>query len=138
MTRRDEDSEDTALPDSPDGSNGSNSSTATNRSAPKSNRLKLLVSIIGGILLLLMVSYGIPGDWSYPHYTPLSWSAAVTKVEHAKPGTKVTIPINPEGWTMTLDVHGTKPAVPHRESRIGSTGSTGRVGNTSSTNRDGE
>ncbi len=115
--------------DSPDESNGSKNRATSDRAVLKSSRWKLTVSIVGGILLLLMVSYGIPADWSYPPYLPLSWGEAVARVEHAKPGTKVTIPINPRGWAMTLDVHGTKPAVPRRKVTTGRTGKTKGNGN---------
>ncbi|MHB8262358.1 MAG: hypothetical protein ACYDGY_01210 [Acidimicrobiales bacterium] len=55
-----------------------------------------------GLICLIMIS-GIARDWSYPPYAPYRWSSAVSKVEHAKPGAKVTVPVNPPGWTMTLD-----------------------------------
>ncbi|MCL5885954.1 MAG: hypothetical protein M1280_02795 [Actinobacteria bacterium] len=126
------------LPDSSDAtnrgkSNIGNGATVVDKPMLKLSRWRLVASIIGVVMLLSLFLLGIPGDWSYPPYLPLSWSAAAAKVEHVKPGTRVTIPINPQGWTMTLDAHGTKPALPHRKSRTSGTGSTGHSGGTGKT-----
>lgn len=128
------------LPDSSDAtnrgkSNIGNGATVVDKPMLKLSRWRLVASIIGVVMLLSLFLLGIPGDWSYPPYLPLSWNAAAAKVEHAKPGTRVTIPINPQGWTMTLDVHGPKPALPHRKSRTSGTGSTGNSGGTGKTVR---
>ncbi len=64
--------------------------------------LRILLLGVTGLICMIML-FGIVRDWSYPPYAPYSWSAVVSKFEHAKPGTKVTIPINPPGWSMTLD-----------------------------------
>lgn len=55
------------------------------------------------VLTCVVMLYGIERDWSYPSYTPYHWGTAVSEYSRARPGTKVTIPINPAGWSMTLD-----------------------------------
>ncbi|MCL4433162.1 MAG: hypothetical protein M1399_00025 [Actinobacteria bacterium] len=77
-----------------------------NRAKPRSRIIFVSVATFACLVTLS----GIARDWSYPSYTPYNWSAAVSKLEHAKPGTKVTIPINPPGWSMTLDARKTGDA----------------------------
>jgi hypothetical protein len=51
--------------------------------------------------LLMLMPIGIYQDWSYPPYKNLGFSQYATQFEHAAPGTKVSIPINP-GMLMHL------------------------------------
>jgi hypothetical protein len=54
------------------------------------------------ILLLLSAANGVPRDWLYPPYLDQHWGAQVQRLDAAAPGTRVVIPINPRGWTITL------------------------------------
>ncbi|TMB90208.1 MAG: hypothetical protein E6J45_09195 [Chloroflexi bacterium] len=54
-----------------------------------------------GVLVVALI-VGVPADWRYPPYIDEHWSANVQKVEAARPGTVVVIPINPRGWELTL------------------------------------
>lgn len=54
------------------------------------------------VLLAITVVVGIPSDWRYPPYPNEHWPAQVSRLEHAAPGTVVTIPIDPPGWKVRL------------------------------------
>jgi len=51
--------------------------------------------------LLLLMPIGIYRDWHYPAFVDYHFQEYADKFEHAPPGTKMTIPINP-GWSMKL------------------------------------
>jgi hypothetical protein len=53
-------------------------------------------------LLLVTAADGVPRDWVYPPYLDQHWGAQVQRLDAAAPGTRVVIPINPQGWTITL------------------------------------
>ena len=53
-------------------------------------------------LLLVTAADGVPRDWVYPPYLDQHWGAQVQRLDAAAPGTRVVIPINPPGWTITL------------------------------------
>ncbi|MBV8070399.1 MAG: hypothetical protein JO270_10875 [Acidobacteriaceae bacterium] len=63
-----------------------------------------LIRILAGAALLLML-YGIGQDWVYPAYPDLGFQQYAAKFASAAPGTVVTIPIVPAGWTMRLTKH---------------------------------
>jgi hypothetical protein len=58
---------------------------------------------VGALVLLLLAAFhGVPRDWVYPPYLDLHWGAEVQRLAAAAPGTRVVIPINPSGWSVTL------------------------------------
>jgi hypothetical protein len=61
-----------------------------------------LAGVGAALLLLLATVVGSPLDWVYPSYLNQHWAAEVQRLEVAPPGTRVVIPINPRGWTVTL------------------------------------
>lgn len=61
-----------------------------------------LLKIAGAALLLLAFIIAVPHDWSFSPYSDFGWSTAVKNFEAAPAGTAVKLPINPQGWTMTL------------------------------------
>jgi hypothetical protein len=52
-------------------------------------------------ILLLLLPIGICRDWAYPPFVDLDFREFATDFERAAPGTKMTIPINPN-WQMEL------------------------------------
>ena len=58
--------------------------------------------LAGAAVLTLTVLVGVPADWRYPPYIDEHWSAHVQRLDAARPGTVVVIPINPRGWKLTL------------------------------------
>lgn len=56
-------------------------------------------------LLVLTCLVGIPLDWQYPAFTDYHYQAHVQRFEQLPPGSHMTIPLNPAGWTMTLIKH---------------------------------
>ncbi len=62
----------------------------------------LIMRCIAGILVMVVAAFGIPGDWQYPAFPAPGYSQALNTFAAAAPGTAVTIPIAPSGWTMVL------------------------------------
>ncbi len=62
------------------------------------------VKVVSSILLCLM-GYGIFRGWHQPAYSETHFSESVERFEEASPGTVVTIPEHPQGWTMQLVKH---------------------------------
>ena len=56
------------------------------------------------LALLLLLPIGIYRDWHYPRFADLHFRKYAGQFEQAPPGTKVTIPINPN-WSMELTKH---------------------------------
>jgi hypothetical protein len=61
-----------------------------------------VVGIAAAAVLLSSALIGARVDWSYPPYLEEHWGAQVSRLEAAKKGTVVVIPINPRGWTLNL------------------------------------
>jgi len=61
-----------------------------------------VAGVAATLLLVLGATNGVPRDWLYPPYLDEHWGAEVQRLDTATPGTKVVIPINPQGWTVTL------------------------------------
>lgn len=59
------------------------------------------VQIVASIALATML-FGIILDFRYPAFTDFKFREYVDSFMEAQEGTKVTIPINPPGWTMQL------------------------------------
>ncbi len=70
--------------------------------SPLARRLAAPVAVGAALLLLLAAGAGVPQDWLYPPYLDLHWAAQVQRLDAAPAGTRVVIPINPHGWTVTL------------------------------------
>jgi hypothetical protein len=49
--------------------------------------------------------YGMARDWRNPSFPDLHFRAQVRNFNAAPRGATVVIPINPPGWTMTLNKH---------------------------------
>jgi hypothetical protein len=60
------------------------------------------VASVAAVLLFVAALDGVPADWEYPPYLDLHWGAEVQRWETAAPGTPVSFPLNPPGFTMTL------------------------------------
>ncbi|MGB9482437.1 MAG: hypothetical protein WCB86_00880, partial [Candidatus Dormiibacterota bacterium] len=58
---------------------------------------RAVVALLATVLLL-----GIPSDWEYYPFDNLHWPEAAARFERAPVGARVTIPLNPPGWSMTL------------------------------------
>jgi hypothetical protein len=54
-----------------------------------------------GVALLLLLPVGIYQDWSYPEYKNLDFKKYAAEFEHAPPGTRMSIPINPD-WMLNV------------------------------------
>ncbi len=61
---------------------------------------------VATLALLCVALVAAPHDWSYPAYTNLHWSSSVARFDAAAPGSLVTLPINPPGWSLQLLKHG--------------------------------
>lgn len=57
-----------------------------------------------GVALLVFSPIGIYQDWRYPKFQNLNFKEYAVEFEHAPPGTKMTIPINP-GWELNVTKH---------------------------------
>lgn len=68
-----------------------------------SNRAHML-RWVATVLLSILLIVGIPRDWAYPAYAPLYWNKYASEVQSARPGSTVSIPINPPGWSMELHI----------------------------------
>jgi hypothetical protein len=55
-----------------------------------------------GVTLLVLLPIGIYQDWSYPKYKDLDFKKYAAQFDSAPSGTKMTIPINPPGWTLDV------------------------------------
>jgi hypothetical protein len=71
---------------------------------PASSRVWIgrVVATAAAAVLLGSALVGVRVDWSYPPYLEEHWGAQVSRLEAAKKGTVVVIPINPRGWTLNL------------------------------------
>ncbi len=66
-----------------------------------------------GVAGLVIACIGIVKDWKYPVYKDLHFQEYAGQFEAARPGTLVSIPIVPPGWTMPLVKRNpTCPALP--------------------------
>ena len=52
--------------------------------------------------LAVLLLVGIPLDWRMTPFTDLHFTEHARRFEQAPAGTRVSIPVNPEGWSMTL------------------------------------
>ncbi len=57
------------------------------------------------LVLLCLMCFGIVRDWRQPTYSDTHFAESVKRFEAAPPGTVVTIPEYPQGWTMQLVKH---------------------------------
>jgi hypothetical protein len=60
------------------------------------------VAVAAAAVLLSSALIGVRVDWTYPPYLEEHWGAEVSRLQAAKPGTVIVIPINPRGWTVQL------------------------------------
>lgn len=68
--------------------------------AKRSPQLRLVAKIV-----LLTMVVGIVLDWRYPEFADLGFKNYSRQFAEAHKGTRVTIPINPPGWSMELIKH---------------------------------
>lgn len=61
-----------------------------------------MLSLVATAALAATAVVGMRVDWSYPPYLEEHWAAEVHRLEVAPRGTVVVIPINPQGWTVSL------------------------------------
>ncbi len=61
-----------------------------------------IVAVAAAAVLVSSVLIGVRVDWTYPPYLEEHWGAQVSRLDTAKKGTVVVIPINPRGWTLDL------------------------------------
>jgi len=57
---------------------------------------------IAGMGILLIMPVGIVRDWNYQPYPEDHFAASVVRMEEAKAGDRVVIPVMPDGWHMDL------------------------------------
>ena len=60
------------------------------------------IGLVAAAALAGSAVVGVRVDWTYPPYLEEHWGAEVHRLEAAPRGTVVVIPINPEGWTVSL------------------------------------
>jgi hypothetical protein len=60
------------------------------------------VALAAAVVLAGSVFIGMRVDWTYPPYLEEHWGAEVHRLESAQRGSVVVIPLNPQGWTVTL------------------------------------
>ena len=60
------------------------------------------VGVVAAAALAGSIFVGVRVDWTYPPYLEEHWGAEVHRLETAERGTVVVIPINPQGWTVSL------------------------------------
>lgn len=68
--------------------------------AKSSHQIRLVATVALAAMLI-----GIVLDWSHPAFADLNFRTYSNQFAAAPEGTKVTIPINPPGWTMDLIKH---------------------------------
>jgi hypothetical protein len=56
-------------------------------------------------VFLYMCVIAIPNDWEYAPFGKTNFAHQASQFEHAPVGTRMTIPIEPPGWSMTLLKH---------------------------------
>ncbi len=61
-----------------------------------------MFSAFAGVLVCSMLLVGVPLDWVSPPYINYHWASYVAMYNRDVPGSSVTIPINPRGWSMTI------------------------------------
>jgi hypothetical protein len=61
-----------------------------------------VVAVAAAAVLLSSALIGVRVDWTYPPYLEEHWGAEVSRLQAAKKGSVVVIPINPRGWTVEL------------------------------------
>jgi hypothetical protein len=64
------------------------------------SRLRLLKG--ASVSLLVLMTVGILRDWHIPSFKNMHFAEQVERFKQAPIGTTVTIPENPEGWTLSL------------------------------------
>jgi len=64
-----------------------------------------LITRTAACAMLLALPIGIVTDWHYRSFADLHFRRYARVFEEAAPGTHVTIPINPPGWSMELSKH---------------------------------
>ena len=57
---------------------------------------------VAGTAVLLIMSVGILRDWNYRPYPEDHFAASVLRMDQAKAGDRVVIPVMPDGWHMDL------------------------------------
>ncbi len=62
---------------------------------------RLPAALLTGTLLLVFCA-GDLRHWQYPGFVDLHPSTEASQLTRARPGTVITLPINPAGWTMVL------------------------------------
>jgi hypothetical protein len=61
------------------------------------------IRVIGAVLLVVALAFGVRLDWEYPPYRNLDFAAHATQFDRARPGQLVTIPENPGGsWKVVV------------------------------------
>jgi hypothetical protein len=55
--------------------------------------------------LLCVMCFGVVRDWQRPPFGETAFEQSARSFEEAAPGTIVTIPLNPKGWSMQLEKH---------------------------------
>jgi hypothetical protein len=55
--------------------------------------------------LLLLMSVGILRDWHRKSFADADFPMYIERLEEARPGTTVIVPLNPPGWEMNLVKH---------------------------------
>jgi hypothetical protein len=63
-----------------------------------------LRQIIAAVLLLVQLT-GFIRDWRHPAYKDLHFASYVNELTNSAPGTLVTFPENPNGWSFRLLKH---------------------------------
>jgi hypothetical protein len=55
-----------------------------------------------GRVLLAVMTVGVVQDWGHPRFIDQHFCAYADKFSRVAPGTRLTIPLNPQGWSMDL------------------------------------
>jgi hypothetical protein len=74
-------------------------------SAPHRAAAQGAAAFAGVAVVATAAVVGMPGDWSYPDMPTVHDGPAIAALHQAPPGTPVTFPIDPPGWTMVLVKH---------------------------------
>jgi hypothetical protein len=67
----------------------------------RSTRSRQLCQIVGATLLFVQLT-GFVRDWRHPAYKDLHFVSYANELTNSAPGTLVTIPENPDGWSFRL------------------------------------